>query len=183
MQDADWTAALLHAVAAGPGGRVGRRLLDRLEALPLSHHHRYPIYEQVGGQVQPAAWLLGPIPPHARIKICPMQRLFGPHTLSSSWALLISAAHTSCALSPAGSECWPCEGPGGCCIRAEGAPQGHPSHHRCWRHRGTSWVRQLGYAARGSCRRTKRGLLKAQPSCAQDCSTARRPHEAQCCCP
>lgn len=47
VEEGDWRAAVLHAVAAGPGGRVGQRLLDRLSLLPLSHHHRFPIYEQV----------------------------------------------------------------------------------------------------------------------------------------
>jgi hypothetical protein len=30
-----------------PPARPGERFLERLRLLPLSHHHRYPIYEQV----------------------------------------------------------------------------------------------------------------------------------------
>ncbi len=47
MTEEDWAAALRHAVGAAPGGRLGARLTARLAALPQSHHHRYPIYEQV----------------------------------------------------------------------------------------------------------------------------------------
>ena len=48
VQDEDWLAVLTHLVGTGGGGgRVARRLLDRLELLPYSHHHRYPIYERV----------------------------------------------------------------------------------------------------------------------------------------
>lgn len=48
MEDGDWWALLNHVVAAAPGERLGQRLLDRVRLLPLSHHHRFPIYEQVG---------------------------------------------------------------------------------------------------------------------------------------
>lgn len=47
VEEGDWQAALLHAAAACPGGRLGQRLMDRLSLIPMSHHHRYPIYEQV----------------------------------------------------------------------------------------------------------------------------------------
>lgn len=48
VEDNDWLAVLTHVVGTGGGGgRVARRLMDRLELIPYSHHHRYPIYERV----------------------------------------------------------------------------------------------------------------------------------------
>jgi hypothetical protein len=49
VEDGDWWALLHHVVSAGPGGRLHQRLLDRLSVLPLSHHHRFPLYEQLAG--------------------------------------------------------------------------------------------------------------------------------------
>ncbi len=43
----DWWAALHWAAMRLPGGRVAERFFDRLRLLPLSHHHRFPAYEQV----------------------------------------------------------------------------------------------------------------------------------------
>ena len=55
--DDDWWAMLSHVTAAAPGTRLGERLVDRLSVLPMSHHHRFPIYEQVcsRGQISPSA--------------------------------------------------------------------------------------------------------------------------------
>lgn len=43
----DWWAALHWAAMRLPGSRVAERFFDRLRLLPLSHHHRFPAYEQV----------------------------------------------------------------------------------------------------------------------------------------
>ena len=47
LDPSDWWAALNHAASRLPAGRVAQRLFDRIRLLPLSHHHRFPIYEQV----------------------------------------------------------------------------------------------------------------------------------------
>ncbi|KAG2448660.1 hypothetical protein HYH02_006017 [Chlamydomonas schloesseri] len=47
--DSDWWAALHWAAMRLPAGRVAERFFDRIRLLPLSHHHRFPIYEQVAG--------------------------------------------------------------------------------------------------------------------------------------
>lgn len=52
LQEGDWWALLHHVVSAAPGGRLSQRMLDRLELLPLSHHHRFPIYEALAGAAQ-----------------------------------------------------------------------------------------------------------------------------------
>ncbi|KAG1665470.1 hypothetical protein FOA52_007602 [Chlamydomonas sp. UWO 241] len=49
VEDGDWWALLHHVVAAGPGGRLHHRLLNRLAVIPLSHNHRFPLYEQLAG--------------------------------------------------------------------------------------------------------------------------------------
>ena len=45
--DSDWWAVLHWAAMRLPAGRSADRFFDRLRLLPLSHHHRFPIYEQV----------------------------------------------------------------------------------------------------------------------------------------
>ncbi|KAL6758144.1 hypothetical protein V8C86DRAFT_2604829, partial [Haematococcus lacustris] len=47
VTEADLLAVVGHVVSVGPPGRLAQRLFDRLLLLPLSHHHRFPIYEQV----------------------------------------------------------------------------------------------------------------------------------------
>ncbi|KAG2497986.1 hypothetical protein HYH03_004245 [Edaphochlamys debaryana] len=47
--ESDWWAALHWAACRLPAGRPAERFFERLRLLPLSHHHRFPIYEQVAG--------------------------------------------------------------------------------------------------------------------------------------
>lgn len=47
VEPGDWWAALHHAASRLPAGRVAQRLFERIRLLPLSHHHRFPLYEQV----------------------------------------------------------------------------------------------------------------------------------------
>ncbi|GLI68731.1 hypothetical protein VaNZ11_013221, partial [Volvox africanus] len=47
--ESDWWAALHWAACRLPASRAAERFFDRLRLLPLSHHHRFPIYEQVSG--------------------------------------------------------------------------------------------------------------------------------------
>ena len=47
VEPTDWQVLLHHAVMRAPGARLAARLMDRLRMLPLSHHHRFPVCEQV----------------------------------------------------------------------------------------------------------------------------------------
>jgi hypothetical protein len=50
VQESDWESVTAHTLSVGAPGRVAQRLFDRLLLLPLSHHHRFPLYEQASGQ-------------------------------------------------------------------------------------------------------------------------------------
>jgi hypothetical protein len=50
VQEGDWEAVTAHTLSVGAPGRIAQRLFDRLLLLPLSHHHRFPLYEQVSGR-------------------------------------------------------------------------------------------------------------------------------------
>lgn len=50
VDQSDWSVVLAHTVTRAASGRASMRLYDRLWLLPLSHHHRFPIYEQASWQ-------------------------------------------------------------------------------------------------------------------------------------
>lgn len=45
--ESDWRALVLHASSRAALGRPASRLFSRLRWIPLSHHHRFPLYEKV----------------------------------------------------------------------------------------------------------------------------------------
>lgn len=46
--DTDWSALVAYAASRQAAERVGGRFASRMKWIPFCHHHRFPLYEQVG---------------------------------------------------------------------------------------------------------------------------------------